>query len=719
MTLLAKSADEQGREETLLDHTVSVILAARALLQRMVLPEDVLATLTIDIEFAAAVHDIGKAATGFQRWLRGQAINWRGRRHEILSAAFASALPCATEELIFAVLTHHRQIPSDHPNSLKLTDEQLPSDWPMMIKEWEDNIQAVNALWLSIAAELGRTELQHKITLARTIRLERGWLDRSPTVGQAKRIPFTSRLRASQLRGILVTADHLASGRATLPPIVHAREYVSGNTARGYQKRAAAAEGDVILRAPTGSGKTDAAMLWAAKNQNPCGRIFYVLPNTAAINAMFERMRRSFPRKAESVGVLHGRAAHHLYGRMLDDYPSDRIAAQREAVSRARLAREMYYPVRICTPHQLLRYSLRGRGWELMLLEAPGACVIFDEIHSYDAELAGLTIGTAAVLKKLGARVLFMSATLPRFLEHELTSAFPEARVIRPCQANSDDALIMSRLRTCPTVRPGKIDSAIEAIRARLSNNESVLVVCNHVSSAQSMFRQLRDFGGESMLLHGRYHANDRRKKEILLQNEPPQLLVATQAVEVSLDIDYDCGFFEPAPIDALAQRIGRVNRKGSRPPAEVIVFEEALNSHRLYDGDATAETLHHLRSVTGALTEEDVTTICDAVYRDGYTTEKRRVFLERRDHPYMKDLEATLVAGIHEEWTEAVIDKTDGRAEVLPRSLLRQYEELRREKLYLEADGLLVTTYTRNMKLQRYDDIWVSNAPYTDVGLE
>ena len=120
------------------------------------------------------------------------------------------------------------------------------------------------------------------------------------------------------------------------------------------------------------------------------------------------------------MGLLHGRAAHHLYACLEKDYPAGALAAQSEAVARARLAREMYHPVRVCTPQQLLRYTLHGKGWEQMLAEIPGACLVFDEVHSYDPELAGLTLGTARLFARMGAKTLFASATLPRFLRKEI-----------------------------------------------------------------------------------------------------------------------------------------------------------------------------------------------------------------------------------------------------------------------------------------------------------
>ena len=111
MTLLAKSKPAQ----TLYDHTVEVIDKAQALLKGMPLSNEERAGLAESLWIAAAAHDIGKAASGFQAMLRNEAEDWKRRRHETLSTTFARHLPGITTETLFAILTHHRQIPSQIP----------------------------------------------------------------------------------------------------------------------------------------------------------------------------------------------------------------------------------------------------------------------------------------------------------------------------------------------------------------------------------------------------------------------------------------------------------------------------------------------------------------------------------------------------------------------------------------------------------------------------
>src|SRR5690606_8677583 len=112
-------------------------------------------------------------------------------------------------------------------------------------------------------------------------------------------------------------------------------------------------------------------------------------------------------------------------------------------------------------------------------------------------------------------------------------------------------------------IRQGLLADGLTEIKYYLADKKAkVLVVCNTVASAQKVYKELKASvpGVEAILLHGSFAGRDRARKERDLSGKEIQLLVGTQAIEVSLDIDYDIIFTEPAPIDALIQRFGRVN---------------------------------------------------------------------------------------------------------------------------------------------------------------
>ena len=724
MTLYAKSSNAEDIRETLLDHSLRVVAMIRQLFARLPSSEEFDAGLLAHLEAAAALHDVGKAATGFQDMLFQRSADWKGRRHEFLSAAFAFAIG-APEEVVFAVLTHHKRIPDSPPfadphNRLRFHLSQ-PDAWEPMLREFEANRAAVRELWGDLASMLNRPDL----LVGSDAPLQGSFLRSAWRDGRKQRtcIPVSSRKRASLIRGLLVSADHLASGNQTLPPSVDLTQFRPKFTLRPFQTRVAI-DRNVILRAPTGSGKTEAALTWAAHNQSPNSRLFYTLPYTAALNAMHLRLKRVFPSCPESIGLLHGKAAHHLFEAMQNDFPSDPARASFEAKARARLAHEMYHPVRVCTPHQLLRFTLRGKGWEQMLSEIPGACVVFDEVHSYDPALAGLTLGTARLFHQMGAKLMFISATLPRFLERIISELVPH-ETISPDSGKPPDAEILGRRRHTIRVVDDTLRAMLPSIVSDAKAGATVLVVCNHVRSAQSIAAELRaELGTAAIrLFHGRFNIRDRTKIEHSLSGtELPRVLVATQVVEVSLDISYQKGYFEAAPIDALAQRMGRVNRKGLDPPARITIAGQALNKHAIYDSNRTRRTIELLRGISEPISEQSLVEICNEVYGDGYEGEELRVFTERIDHKYLTRFDECMVAGDHEDWTEEAIQDIDRRVDVLPAALLGEFRQFQSECRWLEADALTINIYWNDRlkeQVRRDHAPWVIDAPYTADGLE
>ncbi len=123
----------------------------------------------------------------------------------------------------------------------------------------------------------------------------------------------------------------------------------------------------------------------------------------------------------------------------------------------------------------------------------------------------------------------------------------------------------------------------------------------------------------------------------------------------------------------------------------------------------------------TGPLSEQDLVEICDCVYREGYTGEERIIFEERLNHKLLTEFKDEVVAGQHRDWIEAVIEQSDGRADILPVNLQEEYDKLMHEKRWLEADSLLVNVYTSGISeyLDKRSDPWIANLAYGKDGLE
>jgi len=695
--LLAKS-----NCESLFLHTWKVVEAVRQVVDN--LPEGVfdLAILRKELELAAAFHDVGKAATGFQQVLYRERRDWGGKRHEVISTAFAAHCPELSEEAQIAILTHHRTLPDDgqiigNPKGA-IPSDQMPDQeilFPEMIAEFDANRALFISFWEQVCEAIGRPDLA--VLAPKPLggfAFNPAWTKQSTSnkFGQLKTFPYERRHRAALYRGLLVTADHMASGH-TLPkafPDLRQAVIYKGDL-RGFQKKCRDTQQNAILRAPTGSGKTESSLLWMQTNWRKNSRVFYVLPYTASINAMHQRLQKIFGQ--QNVNVLHGKASSYLYSlRAENESARD---AQTNATSLAQLSKEMYFPIRVCTPHQILRYALRGRGWEQMLGEFPKACFIFDEIHAYDAHMTGLILGAAKMAASWDARLLFATATMPEFLQKLIqeTLGISKDEVITPNRKDERDRIVLEAKRHWVEVWDGTLLSRMEEIIAAIRECPHTLIVCNHVRTAYQVFERLeQEFGEEVVLLHSRFAPRDRNEIERKLLETLPCVLVATQVVEVSLNIDFYQGFLEPSPIDAEAQRMGRVNRYGERPPARVVIMDKQVHTHKLFDTDKSQRTIDLLRNINNPISEKTLVQIANQVYGDGYQGEQQVEFETALHLESFESLETQLIAGTHRDWTDDVFDKEDERIELLPAYYEKDYDKAMEDGNWLEAKTMLVS---------------------------
>lgn len=754
MEILAKD-----NKETLSEHVLLCLQAAKSIVPSLPLIEEEKQQLLDDLCLGLALHDVGKAAIGFQRVMLGQSKNWKGKRHEILSASFASSIPDISEAVIFAILTHHKSIPNTFFeeekkaldfNSLPIGEQATRRPfWRKMREEWYENYESFRESWVKICKYIHREDLIDMNVLA-PLKLDVCWLERDDTeFGQIRKKDFLQRRYFSLLRGLLITCDHMASGHY-IPKeqsfTLNASISLTHNIRhlRGFQIEMSQTKGSVILRAPTGSGKTEAALIWAAHNKEEYSRLYYVLPNIASINAMFKRLQSLYG--DHSVGLLHSRSRSAIYNTLAsgEDIES-KLKNQQTANMLSNLVHAIYFPIRVCTPHQVLRFSLRGKGWETMLAEFPQGLFIFDEIHAYDPRLVGQILATANLVSRWGGKCAFLSATMPSFLleliKEKLTEdsdspGNPPPRFISPHREVDKDILELKRHLL--KWKEGRIVDYLSDIIGDMEKGLKVLVVCNTISASQVVFQELHSLlkkkydknslGHKLMLIHSRFSRMDRTKKEFQIINTStqPSILVSTQVVEVSLDISYDVAYLEPAPIDAIIQRMGRVNRKGDKEKvATIYLVSEEISEHSVYKNQErikrSIKELSNLADTGFTVGESELVQAADHVYEYGFTQEEKHLFDSGFNNSEIRNFENELIAGASMDWKDEVLSDSSG-IEVLPNQLLPDFEEKLKKKLFIEAFSLLVPVqYWQYSKLeyQRIHNVLVVNASYSSyIGL-
>jgi CRISPR-associated endonuclease/helicase Cas3 len=708
------------------EHTEHVRVAVGNLLDHLPLTQEEKANWLPILVECAVLHDIGKAHKDFQANLRSKRPQF-AIRHEVVSLWICTTfLEGLTDEQLFAIATHHKGVTGGLEDTGRLSsmmpenlaEEHIPRDlgllqrMPEFLAIWNQHFQTAFPIKTEVPEPLSDAVLPRQIF----------WLLNKDF--QKKACPdATRRLRLAENRALLIAADHIGSARKEeklpdwrrLEPSAFRGDFEF----RAFQRKLLSVQDDVLLYAPTGSGKTEAALCWLTANQQPNARFIYLLPYTASINAMTTRLEKIFGE--ERVTALHSKTLDFFYERLEEDEDNlddegkglsefERHQRNREkAKSLSYLSKELFHPVKVATPHQLLRFALMGKGWEMGLFDFRKACVVVDEFHAYEPLLTGLLLATIKWLKSsyFGAKVFFMSATIPRFLQDLIVEKLfggDASKLHAPSPTEASDQVVLDQKRHQVFCQKGQsVDQQIGKIEDLLKAGKSVLVVVNNVRTCQAIFENI-NFDGSKKMLHSGFHRLDRKLiEDAITHDDPaqrPQLLVATQAVEVSLDIDYDVAFMEKAPIDALIQRFGRVNRKGRKGLAPVYLFENILGKTPFYDDAILEKTWTALSALEGQpLSEADLVGACNQVYKDGYNEEQWRDFNQGFNHSKITGFFEELVAGDWRDWIEDVLENNNMKLDVLCENLEPQFRKFRETGDYVHANQLLVSVYWYEVK--------------------
>ena len=389
-----------------------------------------------------------------------------------------------------------------------------------------------------------------------------------------------------------------------------------GFPANGIQKRveeAAArmeAPGVLILEAPMGQGKTEAALAAAEILMNRfrlSGAAFF-LPSQATANAMFTRMAR-WARRQPDAGRVAAELAHGQaeFNEEFQALATGGAQVQQGEAEADPLMVHSFFQGRktkllanlvVGTVDQLLMAALRQKHVMLRQLGLTGKVVVIDECHAYDAYM---NTYLDRVLDWLGAYrvpVILLSATLPGKRRAELLRSYLGEDLRRPrlvgpefeteraypllCWTEGSkihrDPIPMDGSGRSVTIQRMEEEQALaEAVQAL--ERGCVGIIVNTVRRAQALRTLLRERCPKATVLmdHSRFLAPDRldREREILARagkDSTPEirkgvLVIGTQVLEQSLDLDFDLLITDLCPMDLLLQRIGRLHRHARLRP--------------------------------------------------------------------------------------------------------------------------------------------------------
>ncbi|MBD3352619.1 MAG: CRISPR-associated helicase Cas3' [Candidatus Lokiarchaeota archaeon] len=417
-----------------------------------------------------------------------------------------------------------------------------------------------------------------------------GWLSRTQDMGECKNFselfPFIEEIRPLQQK-ILDVLNDIENGSL------------------------------VIIEAPMGEGKTEAAFYlqhYLGQKKDTKGT-YIALPTQATANQMFIRLRdfleNSETQAKVNLHLVHGNAV------MSEDYQvlkekSDKIKHKINDIDDEITTvvaddwftyrkRALISPFGVGTVDQIMLAVLPIKHFFVRLFGLAGKTVIIDEIHAYDIYMTTIINRLIMWLRFLGSNVILLSATLPSDKRNELIisyygdrnfikniqkknsgiadieqQAYPRITICNPKELIADTFEVHLKKEDKDAVNMQWIDEGliIEKVKDKLQKGGRAAIICNTVARAQllycNIYRELHEKGFEVDLLHARYPYYIRYKKENDLlrdygksedHTDFKRVLVSTQIIEQSLDLDFDVMISDLSPIDLLLQRLGRLHR--------------------------------------------------------------------------------------------------------------------------------------------------------------
>lgn len=551
----------------------------------------------------AILHDLGKAHPVFQQRLSSKGNNYFTFRHELASLFFLSLFPKEQwDKLVEMVVAHHKSVNEDKGMLYLEENEDYLEEHIEKWEEWSPKVLKILEESGLKVREITQKEAldnyNYALDYVTKLSTERGY---------------------SIWRGLLMGADYFASAQSEKSEQLSQGLFKTPNLNFFERKHhlyplsnidASSQKLHTLVVASTGSGKTDYLL------RRCRGRVFYTLPFQASINAMYKRLGKDLERDNPNIDI---RVQH-----------ASSIVVKRKDDENTSLQNLMGASLKVLTPHQLAALVFGLKGYETLILDIKGCDVILDEIHTYSGVSQALVLKIIEVLKLLGCRIHIGTATMPTVLYDEIKSLLiPDLLEIKldKKEQNLFDRHIIHKISA---------EEVLSKLKNSVEQQHKILIVCNRVANAIEMYQKVLELypNTPSILLHSRFKRGHRniKEKQLLGLDENGEsmgcfntsnracIVVSTQIVEVSLDISFDMMITETAPLDALVQRFGRINRKRTEETIgvykNIYVIEPSMDEKEAkpYDLESIQKTFEILPN-NGLLKESEVQHKMDQVF--------------------------------------------------------------------------------------------------------
>ncbi len=649
------------------------------------------AQITEASEALAAFHDIGKATPAFQEKIYtalGRTLPWKGLVEDVGGHPRNSEIVLNRYGREFARMAGCHHGGANWSAAGRETKEELGG------KAWEElrkELLARLKTELKLSTE-GLKEIHVYLTTTVGAVILADWLSSGMDLPHGGALP--------KERDYRTTVEN-----AGLVP-VHWKEGLSFEELFGFSPNllqkaceGIAAPGKVyVIESGMGSGKTEAALFLAHQllSCRQANGAYFAMPTKLTSEKIYERLNCFLQKGGDAVEEERSKALL-IHG---DAWLNWILEEPREEGGKASGARSSWFqtrkrallaPFAAGTVDQALLSVINVKHRDLRAFALSGKVVIFDEVHSYDAYTGSLIVSLVRKLREWGATTIILSATLTNAARQRLLGVSESADAAPrsyPLISISDGKggeveyreFAATQSAEVKLSQTSELADAYGAAYEHATRGEQVLWIVNTVDQAQEIYRQLTTFipaDVELGLIHSRFPSCIRREQEehwvdILGKNgaaerrQKGRILVATQVLEQSVDVDADFLVTQVAPSDMLFQRIGRLWRHRTLDavrPAEalretLVVFPENAESPETwqkrelalpYDSYCMWRSALLWRERPAVHLPDDIRPILEATYRereeeDGVAQSMRQ---ERREKQSKMEQKAAVSQGV------------------------------------------------------------------------
>ena len=379
----------------------------------------------------------------------------------------------------------------------------------------------------------------------------------------------------SGVRGFLQLADHRASAKENLEKLPEFKKFsytFPHKEKRNVQKIIDEywQEELLLVRAPTGAGKTDASLLWATKQieNGKAERLIIAMPTRFTSNALSINVADSL----SDTGLYHSSAWFTKFNQSVKENQSIIKDAKKEH----ELARLLLTPVTVCTvDHLLIALSLTREDHHGILFNLANSCVVIDEADFYDEFTQANILVLLEALKIWNVPVMIMSASLPESSVSMYQQTGYKLNGIK--EDTSDNDRIRCHIRT---TREYSEVAELEDLLYKCVEQKAGIIYANTVDKAFQIYSWFKKQNFDPILYHSRFTEPDKKNKETLLieklgkdawaSGKAKGIAILTQIGELSINISADIMLTDLCPMDRFVQRAGRLSRFDKRKVGEI-----------------------------------------------------------------------------------------------------------------------------------------------------